>query len=484
MKLLFKQLFLRRVFLLRIALIFCGFGHQTIYARGYFRVLGAPLVAPWRIAPTDNADSCKTHALMRDKTSVCSDTGLVTIAGTVGYGPYVLEDASVTLQGFFNGVPSVFIQSGGKYEFSNALPVSSDAIVTPALDLDPLNGVNTWDLILISRHILAVELLNTPYKLIAADANKSGTVTAFDIVELRKLILGTYQQLPSNTSWRFVDQTQVFTNPIDPFTDGIRETLEFFNIQNDITNGDFIGVKIGDVDGTATPNNLVSSDDRTDGTLLLDLEDRMVNAGETFAVTFTADQVVKGYQFTLNLDGLKVESIIGEGMSEEHFAVFSNAITTSWDAPVTFNGKAAFTVTFTATKNGKLSEMLSVSSRITKALAFLSTSPDESRKLGVALRFNNGGSSSIAGQAFELYQNVPNPWVDQTVIGFYLPEAGTVNFQLYDMSGKILYRTLGDFSQGYHSLNIGKNMVQNNCVLYYSASYNGMNIVRKMIKFD
>jgi hypothetical protein len=241
---------------------------------------------------------------------------------------------------------------------------------------------------------------------------------------------------------------------------------------------------VGDVDNSATPNNLVSTDDRTNGTLLFDVQDRKVTAGETIAVTFTADQVVKGYQYTLNLNGLKVESVAGEGMNEEHFAIFDDAITTSWDAPTVFNGNAAFTVTFTATKSGKLSEMLSVSSRITKALAFGERSGNSVEKLDVALRFNNGGSSTIAGVGFELYQNTPNPWTDHTVIGFYLPEAGTVNFQLYDMSGKILYRTLGDFNQGHHSLTIGKNLVQNNQVLYYSASYNGMNIVRKMIKFD
>jgi hypothetical protein len=94
-----------------------------------------------------------------------------------------------------------------------ALPFGSDYTVTPTMELDPLNGVNTYDLILISRHILGLEPLNTAYKLIAADANKSGTVTTFDVVELRKLILGTYTELPNNSSWRFVDKTQVFVSP-------------------------------------------------------------------------------------------------------------------------------------------------------------------------------------------------------------------------------------------------------------------------------
>jgi hypothetical protein len=78
--------------------------------------------------------------------------------------------------------------------------------VTPTKDDNPLNGVSTYDLVLISKHILGLEPLGTPYKMIAADANKSGSITTFDIVELRKLILGIYTDLPNNTSWRFIDR--------------------------------------------------------------------------------------------------------------------------------------------------------------------------------------------------------------------------------------------------------------------------------------
>jgi hypothetical protein len=90
--------------------------------------------------------------------------------------------------------------------FPNAVPFLGDYTVTPTKDNDPLNGVSTFDLVLINKHILGLEPLNTPYKMIAADANNSRSITTFDIVELRKLILGIYTELPNNTSWRFVDK--------------------------------------------------------------------------------------------------------------------------------------------------------------------------------------------------------------------------------------------------------------------------------------
>ena len=66
-----------------------------------------------------------------------------------------------------------------QYEHYRIVPYKND---------DPLNGVSTFDLVLINKHILGVELLNSPYKMIAADANKSNYISTFDIVELRKLL--------------------------------------------------------------------------------------------------------------------------------------------------------------------------------------------------------------------------------------------------------------------------------------------------------
>jgi hypothetical protein len=97
--------------------------------------------------------------------------------------------------------------------------------IEPEKDDNPLNGVTTYDLVLISKHILGLEPLNSPYKMIAADANKSGSITTFDIVEIRKLILGIYTELPNNTSWRFVDKSFSFPNANNPFQTAFPEVI-------------------------------------------------------------------------------------------------------------------------------------------------------------------------------------------------------------------------------------------------------------------
>ncbi|HLP94586.1 MAG TPA: cohesin domain-containing protein [Saprospiraceae bacterium] len=143
-------------------------------------------------------------------------------------------------------------------------------IITPFKDDNPLNGVTTYDLVLISKHILSLEPLTTPYHIIAADANQSGSVTTFDIVELRKLILGTYTVLPNNTSWRFVPRDYEFPNASNPFQIPFPEVInaEIDNsgisyewsvsttsgvVSGQLETADFTGIKVGDVNCSAIP---------------------------------------------------------------------------------------------------------------------------------------------------------------------------------------------------------------------------------------
>jgi hypothetical protein len=67
--------------------------------------------------------------------------------------------------------------------------------ITPSKDGDDWCGVSTFDLVVISRHILGVQTFTSDYQYVAADINKSNSVTTFDVVELRKLILFIYNRV-------------------------------------------------------------------------------------------------------------------------------------------------------------------------------------------------------------------------------------------------------------------------------------------------
>jgi hypothetical protein len=84
-------------------------------------------------------------------------------------------------------------------------------------------------------------------------------------------------------------------------------------------------VKVGDVNGNAVTSTPDEHEDRTAGTLLFDVEERSVKAGETFTVNFKAAEKVQGYQFTMNYNNLEVMDIVpGTNMKVDNFAVFAN----------------------------------------------------------------------------------------------------------------------------------------------------------------
>jgi hypothetical protein len=311
--------------------------------------------------------------------------------------------------------------------------------------------------------------------MIAADANKNGSITTFDIVELRKLILGIYTTLPNNTSWRFVDKSYAFPNPNNPFGATFPENKSIVNLTTNALNQDFVSIKVGDVNGSAIANANMQAEDRTAGTLLFDVADQTVKAGEVVTVNFKAAERVQGYQFTMNFNGLEVADVVpGEGMKTENFGVFADAITTSFDG----NVAGEFSVKFRAAKAGKLSEMLGVSSRITKAEAY----NNNNDKLDVAFRFNQGGISTISGVGFELYQNQPNPFVNKTFIGFHLPEAATATLSIYDETGRMVFTQKGDFAKGYNSIAIDRAVLNTTGVLYYKLETATDSATKKMIQ--
>lgn len=139
-----------------------------------------------------------------------------------------------------NGFYAVEVPLGGAYE------------IRPHYDLFPLIGISTLDRLLISHHILGNGQIPPPYLLIAADVNKDREITDSDATELEGLILGHIQSFSNNTAWRFVDASYLFPEGNNPFLLPFPESIIIQNLSGNVPSMDFVGIKIGDVNGTAT----------------------------------------------------------------------------------------------------------------------------------------------------------------------------------------------------------------------------------------
>ncbi|MFN0034070.1 MAG: HYR domain-containing protein, partial [Saprospiraceae bacterium] len=217
--------------------------------------IGTQYVEVWAQDECGNADYCESYVSVQDYAGHCMNTGDRGIAGQVmtedGYG---VEEAVVYITG--PGVSRFDLtDENGNYSFNDLLPDGQSYQVCVEKNDNPLNGVTTYDLVLISKHILGEELLDSPYKIIAADADRSGVVDPTDIEEIRNLILGIYTDLPNNTSWRFIPADYVFPDPANPLIYNFPHGCKTVTVDgSDVVDGDFIGVKIGDVNATAVAN--------------------------------------------------------------------------------------------------------------------------------------------------------------------------------------------------------------------------------------
>ncbi len=424
-----------------------------------------PDSVPSGYAAAQSAD-CLIKVAVEDPQSLCSPDPL-TLSGTTktetGLG---VAGVNVKLELSTGPVFQAQTDDQGVFSFSNLLPPGSSYTLTPFKNNQHLDGVSTFDLVLMTKHILGLEALNSPYKIIAADANKSNSVTTFDVVEIRKLILGIYDSLPANTSWRFVDKAFVFPDPANPFQMAFPETI------TDSLPADFIAVKTGDVNGTAMGSGLTAPAERGGAPFFFDVDDREVAAGETVSVAFTGAEQALGYQFTLHTAGLQTLQILpGPGLNESNFAVFEDAVTVSVD-----NGTGVFSIRFRALEPGRLSDRLAVSSRITPAEAYR---PDGQTDRSVALRFNSG---VVTQPGFELFQNRPNPFRDGTVIDFYLPGAAEVTLKILDEAGRSVHTQSGYFPGGRKTIRLDEKQLPAPGIYYYQVSTNAGSAMGKMVR--
>lgn len=425
--------------------------------------IGQNAVEIWVTDASGNQDFCVTNVIIQDNMGVCSGNLYASVGGAITNeeGENV-ENVEVAIN---DGVtPPAMTNSNGDFEFST-LPLGNDFTVTPEKNTTLLNGVTTYDIVLISKHVLDVAKLDSPYKLIAADVNNSGTVTTYDMVVLQKNILYVDNTFPDNTSWRFIDKDFSFTNPANPFADDFPELYNINNFQGNMNAVDFIAVKIGDVNGSAIPNMLHDPvEDRNDDLLVFNAENEELLAGNEYRLNITSvnfDHII-GFQFTLDFDPTTLEYTRVEN-GELPFLTNSNfgqalldrgAITSSWNhtEPVSLaKGEVLFTLVFRVKTNTDWASALAVSSTYTTAEAYF----DDGGQLDLKLLFEQQTIATGTTNTPPVVSSArPNPFHKTTVIGFKLSEPQQVTLTVFDNAGRIVGTVQESLGQGEQSFTL------------------------------
>lgn len=420
--------------------------------------------------------------------SICpTAVGWVDLTGNIQTeNGLVVDDVLVTLTNETESTLDDYTTDADGNFIFDALTTCDHFTVQPSYNEDIRNGVNTNDMVKLAKHILAIETLDSPYKIIAADLNNNGNVNLSDLIHMQKVILFVDSSFTNNTPWRFVDANYTFQNPTAPLSETFPEEVDitYLSEQSAITN--FVAVKIGDLNEDVNPSGFQSGDTRSEKQLTFYTQEQAIKRGEEYTVEFTTKQLatVNAYQYTLNFNqnALEfVEVIPGalENMSDQNFGLLLNkgAITTNWYGTASDKTHQVFSLRFKARTDGQLSELLSINSRFTASEAY----GRDSKLMDVNLQFELEEDVVIPGTVFELYQNQPNPFKQQTVIGFNLPEPGNTSLVIYDLAGRVVKVIDGQFNQGYQEITIDQAELSTSGLLYYQLNSAAGSLTRKMM---
>ena len=440
----------------------------------------------WVTDEAGNQDFCSITLILQDsQDDVCEGT-IGSFAGISGSlrteGFNLVEDVEVTAYSNAMEVNEQAMSTNQGEYFVTQLPKGDGYKVKAHKNDDVRNGVSTLDLVLIQRHILGLQTLQGPYKVIASDINNDGKVKSSDLLSLRKVILGILNEFPNEqTSWRFVPKGTTFADVTDPF--GYNEEISVGQLDNSSIGNDFTAVKIGDVNGNAVTNlkPTAGSETRSDNTMAFEVDNVNVEEGDRIYVPVYASgiEAMIGYQFTMNTAGSELVDVEANqlNVSLDNIGLYDEFVTMSWSSTEGIDidvNEPLFTLILDVNEATSVSNILSINSDVTFAEAY----DVDFETYNVALKTR---SSSTEESKFAVFQNRPNPFMESTNISFFLPEAMDVELTITDVTGRLISKKVSAYPAGKQNVEIKYSDLGTTGILYYTVKAGEYTATKKMI---
>lgn len=429
----------------------------------------------------------------------CNDNGVVSIQLVVTHevsGTVYMPDQSTPVGDVsveINGGSSQLTQDGvGEYSF-NAVDGTTN-VISLEKNINWANGVFSNDLLAAIRHYLGQAPITDLYSLAALDMAQDNTFNILDLREIQITIGAPATYTGSYPSWNFVPTSEDLNNWVTSTNFGdvvvnYPQTRTYSNINAPVANADFIAIKMGNIVGTASADQLNQGDTRS--SLILNTDNKAVNKDEAVIIPFTSDNFdnTNAYQFTFDFDTDAFEYVgvtTNEKLtsfSESNFYTHSieeGKLTCVWAYPIETlisNEDVLFSIELKAKEDvAQLSDVIAINSSITPTMAV----DADLQTRGLELFFNEVETSVDPVTEFTLYQNNPNPFNEFTSIKFDLPEANTVTLTATDISGKTLFVQKNDFSAGVNFFEINNEDLPGG-ILIYQVSTPSHTATKKMI---
>jgi hypothetical protein len=449
--------------------------------------LGENLVNVVYTDESGNSFVCGALATVLDPNNFCDNApqGLVVEGDVKTIQGEIVEGTTVSLEGMVNLTTTV--ASSGLYAFPS-VPLFSNATILPYNNSNLLQGITTLDVLMIQNHILNVNILTSPYDLIAADVDHSESISGNDIINLQKLILGETDVFNNNTSFRFVNSNYEFLDITDPFITNFPETADFTNLSEGMTQ-DFVGIKVGDVNGSFVnqpddegPTELNILTRSTHSLSLESNKTRSIGGFVEIPVYSENFEALQALEMSIISEKRIVDVLPGSidlNKSEFRTSQFGRKLKISWVNPSVIDvrsGDLLFTLVVKSDENLVPADVITLSPGVNEFYT---------DKYEIAeLRFSN--ETNVLQQAKAvLYQNAPNPWSNETMISFEMVQDGDYMLSFFDIDGKLLTQLTGYASKGYNEVQVYKSEIgMQSGVIVYEFTSGNRKLVKRMVMME
>ena len=382
-----------------------------------------------------------------------------------------MSNVEILLKGSY-GEQLIESNDDGFYAFGNLIEPYTYQ-VEAQYDKEHMNGVTTLDLVLIQKHLLAIKPFSKQAQFIAADINKSNSISALDLIELRKLILGIYTEFPNNTSWRFFENLQQVESPW--------EKKESIITTSDNSNSlDFEGIKIGDVNSSfeSLINGNVS--ERSSNEIKLRTQTESIPNSDHSMVHFITDEDFQfsGLQFNVDLGTSEVQEIlVGQlNISNNNLHFHNNSMRLSWNDSETkiTKDKALFSLIL-----DKPALSLNLLNDEYHDEIYLNNEVDGLEIASIEL-VNKKVEKTVNPSEFNVF---PNPTKDVLTISFNREFKEELNVEVLNVHGKTVKSYSYETQKGLNLIELDLNKVDlSNGVFFIQISGSNDLIVKRILK--
>lgn len=371
---------------------------------------------------------------------------------------------------------SITASNNGVYAFSHN-PMSFNYTVSALKTDQTSNDISVSDILVLYRHLTNEQPFMSPYQMIAGDVNLDQRVSQTDLFEIVRLLLGIQDEFSSLKSWIFVDAAQDFGNDINPWP--LTEELYQINLDTNQMKENFIGVKLGDLTGNAYRDYGKPIVNRSNEPIILHYKDQMLQVGDRVSITIQSNNFlnIEAMRLSFQSEGIAFESIQNKSLelSSELMNLEADNIDLFWLGSEIRQTDGLFVLQGRAVQNGLLSDMIGISSDLSKAYKF----GFEYEALELKLVALNDKEKSFT---LHLNQNQPNPFSDYTMIQFSLPSKMQVDVELFSSAGKLLLSREIAGQGGTNQIEIRSEDLNYSGLIYYSLRANGERITKRMIR--